>query len=101
MTTTAVMYKKQGSISSTFYAKLLHEKISQKRKKYFRLDWFFVLLRSARIKVGHKMLVKSTPAVNYSPAVKLCYNDHGYNEFTAIKNKYNSTFLVPNGTFTT
>jgi len=32
--------------------------------------------------------------------VKLGYNDHGYNEFTAITNKYSSTFLVPNGTFT-
>ncbi len=36
-----------------------------------------------------------------SITVKLGYNDHGYNEFTAIKNKYNSTFLVPNGTLTT
>jgi len=34
--------------------------------------------------------------------VKLCYNDYyGYNEFTTITNKYSSTFLVPNGTFTT
>jgi len=33
--------------------------------------------------------------------IKLGYNDHGYNEFTAITNKYNSTFLVPNGTFVT
>ncbi len=28
--------------------------------------------------------------------VKLGYNDHGYNEFTAITNKFNSTFHVPN-----
>jgi len=27
--------------------------------------------------------------------LKLGYNDHGYNEFMAITNKYNSTFLVP------
>jgi len=33
--------------------------------------------------------------------VKLGYNDHGYNEFTAIANKCKSTFLVSNGTFTT
>ncbi len=33
--------------------------------------------------------------------VKLGYNDHSYNEFTAITNKYSFTFLVPNATFTT
>ena len=36
-----------------------------------------------------------------SITVKLGYNDHGYNEFMAITNKYSSTFLVPNGTLTT
>jgi len=42
-------------------------------------------------------------AFSYSllDTVKLGFKDHGYNEFTAITNKYNSTFLVPNGTFTT
>jgi hypothetical protein len=39
--------------------------------------------------------------INTYNSVKLGYNDHNFNEFTAITNKYNSTFLVPNGTFTT
>jgi hypothetical protein len=36
----------------------------------------------------------------YPNTVKLGYNDHGCNEFMAVKNKYNSSFLVPNDTFT-
>ena len=33
--------------------------------------------------------------------VKLGYNDHSYNEFMAITNKFNTTFWVPNYSFTT
>ena len=37
----------------------------------------------------------------YICTVKLGYNDHGYNEITAITNKFEPTVLVPNGRFTT
>jgi hypothetical protein len=33
--------------------------------------------------------------------VKLGYNDHGYNEFTAKTYKCNNTFLISNDYFTT
>ncbi len=39
------------------------------------------------------------PAAYNGFTVILGYNDHGYNKFTAITNKYSSTLLVPNGTF--
>jgi len=65
----------QGLISPTFYKKLLLEAFTQKdpqsAKKIDSLTVYFALLESARIKDGHKMLVKSTPG---RLATKRCFN---------------------------
>jgi len=51
----------QGSISSTFYAKLLCTQIPKVQKKTNGLTVFFALLGSGHVKAACKMLVKSTP----------------------------------------
>ncbi len=47
------------------------------------------------------MQIYSFDIIPNTYTVKLDYNDHGYNEFMAITNNYDSTFLVPNDNFTT
>jgi len=62
---------KQVSISSTFYEQRLHLKIT-KAQKTDTLTVNFVLLGSALVKASHKMLVKSTPGVNFINYEQLC-----------------------------
>jgi len=53
------------SISPTFYEQLVQTCRSQSAKKTESLTVFFALLGSASIKASSKMLVKSTPWVNF------------------------------------
>jgi len=55
-----------GSISSTFYTKLLQEKMPKAHKDW-QLDCIFALLRSVRVKAERKMLVKSIPYLSLAP----------------------------------
>jgi len=63
----------QVSISSTFYAKLLHAQIPKEQKKTVKLSVFFVLLGSARAKAARRMLMKLTPA-KYLSGVNILAN---------------------------
>jgi len=53
----------QGSISSTFYAKLLLPQIPNVQKKSDSLTVFFALLGSAGIKAVQKTMMKLTPSI--------------------------------------
>jgi len=46
--------KDQESISSTFYAKLLHMQIPKSAKRYWQLDWICMRLGSAGVNTPHK-----------------------------------------------
>jgi len=52
-----------GSISPTFYKKLLRAQIPEAQKETDGLTVFFALLGSARKKAFRKMLVKLTPVL--------------------------------------
>jgi hypothetical protein len=61
----------QGSISPTFYAKLLCSMIPNAKKIQSSCQSFIVLMGSVCVKVEHKMLVKLTP--DRDVLVKLLY----------------------------
>jgi len=54
------------TISSTFYTQLLPVQIPKAQKDTDDMPVFFVLLGSAREKAARKMLMKSTPGVNFT-----------------------------------
>jgi len=53
------------SILSTFYAQILLKKITNAQKRHSSLQSLFVLLGPSPEKATCKMLVKSTPSVNF------------------------------------
>jgi len=55
----------QVSISRTFYIQLLRSQIKKEWKYSQVVSLFFALLGSAHAKAGHRMLVKSTPAIHF------------------------------------
>jgi hypothetical protein len=58
-------FRIQGSISSTFYEQLKHEKIPRVQKKQSSHQCLFELLGYLCAKDVHKTLVKSTTVVNF------------------------------------
>jgi len=62
-----------GSISPTFYTQLLPTQILEVQKSLSSHQWLFELLGSVHVKAARKMLVKSTPAVNFINILKAAF----------------------------